>query len=101
MEIGDLDKQNLYLLNIIETVVKGSNKAQKPNTTSKPKNKSRKYKICEVDVCKELFKAVYSVSNGRLGRILIKRDEHPDSPPKDKRGRKSKGNRSCGNEDTD
>ena len=88
-KIGDHDKQNVYLLNTIETVEKGSSKAPKTGTLSKPKGKIRKYKIREIHVCKELFKSVYCVSNGLLSRILMWRDEHPDTPPKDKRGGKA------------
>ena len=89
-KIGNIDEQNLYLLNHIKTIEKGTEKIKQPGAVSKPKNKSRNYQICDMTVCKELFKTVYSVSNGRLGRILKYRDDHPDSPPKDKRDGKTK-----------
>ena len=89
-KLGNLDDQNAYLLNHIESVEKQTSKQQKRGVTSKPKNKSRKYKICDLTVCKEMLKAVYCVSNGRIGRILQQRDANPDLPPKDKRGGRRK-----------
>ena len=88
---GDFNEQNMYLLNHIDTLDKSTEKAPKSGMVHKPKNKSRQYYICGINVCKELFKTVYSVSNGRLGRVLQYRDAHPDSPlKKDKRGGKNK-----------
>ena len=39
-------------------------------------------------VCKEIFKSVFSVTNGRLGRLLKSYDKDPNELPKDKRGPK-------------
>lgn len=84
-KLGDADEQGRFLLNHIITAEKGTSKLPSTNST-KPKNKSCLYIINDRKVCKELFKNVYNVSNGRLGRLLKKRDAHPDSPIKDNRG---------------
>lgn len=86
--LGDVNEQSRFLLNHIRTVEKGTSKT--PSVPSKEKNKSRKYVINDLRVCKGLFKNVYCVSNGRLGRLNKQRDAHPDSPIKDKRGGKEK-----------
>ena len=62
----------------IKSFNKKVKKAPKDGAKSKPKTKSRNYTICNLAVCKEVFKAVY-ISNGRLGRILKRHDENPIS----------------------
>ena len=52
-------------------------KTPKDGGQSKPKTKRRNYTLCNLAVCKEVFKAVYDISNGRMGRILKQNDENP------------------------
>lgn len=61
---------------------------KKEGVTSRPKSKTRCYKVNDKEVCKEVFKSIFSVSNGRLGRLLLKYDKNPNELPKDKRGPK-------------
>ena len=46
----------------------------------------RMYSVNGIEVCKEVFKSVFSINNGRLGRLLLFHDENPNVLPKDRRG---------------
>lgn len=72
--MGNLDDQNAYLLTLIKSKEK--------------KVRKRCYRINEVDMCKEVFKTVFSISNGRLSRLLQRHDQNPNELPKDRRGPK-------------
>ena len=88
--LRDNDEQSRFILNHIESSDKATSKTPSGAGPSKKKSKTRKYHVADLHVCKELFKSVYSVSNGRICRLLKKKDDHPDSPIKDKRGGKEK-----------
>ena len=64
---------------------------------SKPKGVSRKYLINGKTVCKELFLATYSITMGRLERLMKKVQSNPNTVPKDRRGKH--GNQKTINED--
>ena len=82
--LGDINEQNAYLLLQIKSFDKKVKKAPKDGVQNKAKTKSRNYIICNLAVCKEVFKAVY-ISSGRLGRILKQLDENLLQLPKDQR----------------
>ena len=86
--MGNYDDQNAYILTLISSQEKKVAKLRKEGVTSKPKSKSRYYRINDIDVCKEVFKSTFSISNGRLGRLLPRYDKNPNELPKDKRGPK-------------
>ena len=86
--IGDYDRQNAFLLTLVKTVDKATTKCPKKGVKSKPRSKTRQYTINGIDVCKEVFKAVFSISNGRLGRLLLAHDRNPNEIPKERRGAK-------------
>ena len=77
-----MNEQNAYLLLQIKSFDKKVKKAPKDGVQNKAKTKSRNYIICNLAVCKEVFKAVY-ISSGRLGRILKQLDENLLQLPKD------------------
>ena len=79
-----MNEQNAYLLLQIKSFDKKVKKASKDGVQNKAKTKSRNYIICNLAVCKEVFKAVY-ISSGRLGRILKQLDENLLQLPKDQR----------------
>ena len=83
--LGDINEQNAYLLLQIKSFDKKVKKAPKDGVQNKAKTKSRNYIICNLAVCKEVFKAFYDISSGRLGRILKQHDENPLQLPKDQR----------------
>ena len=83
--LGDINEQNAYLLLLGKSFEKKVKKAPKDGVQCKRKTKSRNYTICNLAVCKEVFKADYDISNGRLGRILKQHDENPLQLSKDKR----------------
>ena len=87
--LGDINEQNAYLLLLSKSFEKKVKKAPKDGVQCKRKTKSRNYTICNLAVCKEVFKAVYDISNGRLGRILKQHDENPLQLSKDKRENQS------------
>ena len=81
--LGDINEQNAYLLLQIKSFDKKVKKAPKDGVQNKAKTKSRNYIIIQV------FKAVYDISSGRLGRILKQHDENLLQLPKDQRGGKN------------
>ena len=90
--MGDLDDQNAHLLTLINSMEKKVSKTPKTGVKSRPKSKMRCYTINGIDVCKEVFKSTFHVSNGRLSRVLSQKDANPSVIPKDKRGlRENKG----------
>ena len=64
--MGDYNDQNAYLLTLISSKEKQVTKMKKEGVTSRPKSKTRCYKVNGIEVCKEVF----SVSKGRLGRLF-------------------------------
>ena len=88
--LGDINEQNAYLLLPSKSFDKNVKKALKDGVQCKRKTKSRDYTICNLAMCKEVFKAVYDISNGQLGRLLKLHDENPLQLPKDQRGGKTR-----------
>lgn len=89
--MGDLNDQNAHLLTLISSKDKKIAKIPKTGVRSKPKSKIRSYTISNIDVCKEIFKSTFNISNGRLGRLLKQHDSNPSVIAKDKRGMKENG----------
>ena len=83
--MGDYNDQNAYLLTLVSSTDKKSAKVKKEGVQSKPKSKTRNYTINKLAVCKEVFKSTFSISNGRVGRLLSHHDRSPNDLPKDKR----------------
>ena len=86
LAMGVYDDQNAFLLTQISSYEKKTAKIPKEGVKSQPKSKTRVYHVKDTEVCKEIFKAVYGVSNGRLGRLLKKAESDPTKIPKDGRG---------------
>ena len=83
----NFDEQNIVITQNVETIAKKTTKLAKEGVTSKPKEVSRKYLINGKRVCKELFLATYSITNGRLQRLMKKIQSYPNVVPKDRRGK--------------
>lgn len=65
-----MNEQNAYLLLQIKSFDKKVKKAPKDGVQNKAKTKSRNYIICNLAVCKEVFKGFHDITNDQLGRIL-------------------------------
>ena len=81
----------------VKVIAKKTTKLAKEGVMSKPKGVSRKYLINGKTVCKELFPATYSITMGRLERLMKKVQSNPNTVPKDRRGKH--GNQKTINED--
>ena len=91
------DEQNIVITQNVKIVAKKTTKVAKEGVPSKPKGVSRKYLINGKRVCKELFLATYTITMGRLERLMKKVQSNPNTVPKDRRGKH--GNQKTINED--
>ncbi|CAG4955519.1 unnamed protein product [Colias eurytheme] len=92
-ELGTFDLQTSYLFSLINVTPKlrQSHAINQTESSTSRRSNTRVYKVANSDgvptkVCKEFFKKIFQVSDGRITRLL-KNKLSVSTPPQDQRGR--------------